>query len=79
VPPLLLADWALCFSFGDTVDPYSLNGFFGAKVDVQLFGDLHVYHGEGVPFDPEGLVSTLPAIVQVIFGYAARGLSVLSY
>jgi predicted acyltransferase len=29
----------------------------------------HIYKGEGIPFDPEGLVSTIPAIVQVIFGY----------
>ncbi len=28
-----------------------------------------MYKGEGVSFEPEGLVSTLPAIVQVIFGY----------
>jgi Uncharacterized conserved protein len=28
-----------------------------------------MYKGEGITFDPEGLVSTLPAIVQVIFGY----------
>ena len=27
-----------------------------------------MYKGEGMPFDPEGLMSTLPAIVQVIFG-----------
>jgi predicted acyltransferase len=30
-----------------------------------------MYHGEGVAFDPEGLLSTLPAIVNVIAGYAA--------
>jgi predicted acyltransferase len=28
-----------------------------------------MYKGEGVPFDPEGILSTLPAIVQVVFGY----------
>lgn len=28
-----------------------------------------MYKGEGVPFEPEGLASTLPAIVQVAFGY----------
>ncbi|WP_315819829.1 hypothetical protein [Paraflavitalea speifideaquila] len=28
-----------------------------------------MYKGEGVPFDPEGLTSTLTSIVQVIFGY----------
>ncbi len=28
-----------------------------------------MYKGEGMPFDPEGLTSTLTSIVQVIFGY----------
>jgi predicted acyltransferase len=28
-----------------------------------------MYKGEGVPFDPEGIMSTLSAIVEVIFGY----------
>jgi predicted acyltransferase len=30
-----------------------------------------LYHGEGIAFDPEGLLSTLPAIVNVIGGYLA--------
>ena len=30
-----------------------------------------MYKGEGIPFDPEGLLSTLPAIVNVIIGYLA--------
>src|SRR5262249_9161832 len=29
----------------------------------------HLYRGEGVAFDPEGLASTIPAITEVIFGY----------
>jgi predicted acyltransferase len=28
-----------------------------------------MYKGEGVPFEPEGIMSTLTSIVQVIFGY----------
>ena len=28
-----------------------------------------MYKGEGVPFDPEGIMSTIPAIAEVIFGY----------
>ena len=28
-----------------------------------------MYHGDGVAFENEGLVSTLPAIVSVIFGF----------
>lgn len=65
---LLLGYWLLLLAFG-TGDPYSLEGFIGTKVDLQLLGAAHVYKGEGVPFDPEGLVSTIPAIVQVLFGY----------
>jgi predicted acyltransferase len=39
------------------------------KVDLALLGGSHLYHGEGVPFDPEGLLSTLPAIVNVCAGF----------
>jgi predicted acyltransferase len=34
-----------------------------------ILGEVHMYKGEGITFDPEGLASTIPAIVQVIFGY----------
>ena len=54
---------------GNPVDPYSLEGWFGTAIDKSILGAAHMYKGEGVTFDPEGLMSTLPAIVQVIFGY----------
>jgi predicted acyltransferase len=71
---LLLLYWVLCFSLGDKADPYSITGWFGNKVDLAVLHNAHMYHGEkvnGLPyaFDPEGIMSTLPAIVQVIFGY----------
>jgi predicted acyltransferase len=65
----LLAYWALCLLLGTPGDPYSLDGYFGTQVDISVLGKAHMYKGEGVPFDPEGITSTLPAIVQVIFGY----------
>jgi predicted acyltransferase len=65
---LLLAYWALCIVFGAPGDPYSLEGFFGTHVDRALLGPKHLYRGEGVPFDPEGLGSTLPAVAQVLLG-----------
>ena len=65
---MLLLYWILCV-VGNPADPYSLSGWFGTSVDKLLFGDAHLYHGEGVAFDPEGLVSTLPSIVQVIIGF----------
>jgi predicted acyltransferase len=65
---LLLGYWFLCLA-GNIHDPFSLAGWFGTKIDVAILGNAHVYHGEGVAFDPEGLMSTFAAIVQVIFGY----------
>ena len=66
---LLLLYWVICLLLGSQADPYSLSGYFGTSIDIHLFGTAHVYKGEGIPFDPEGLVSTTAAIVQVIFGY----------
>lgn len=51
-------------------DPFSLQGWFGTHIDKSILGEKHMYHGEaGKAFDPEGLMSTFAAIVQVIFGY----------
>ena len=66
---ILMAYWVLCFALGDPADPYSMTGWFGNNVDKSVLGLAHIYKGEGIPFDPEGLMSTLPAIVQVIFGF----------
>ncbi len=66
---ILVIYWVLTFSLGVPGHMYSLSGYFGNAMDQQILGLTHIYKGEGVPFDPEGLTSTLPAIVQVIFGY----------
>src|SRR5690606_17626035 len=65
---ILLVYWGVCAAFGGA-DPYSLAGWFGTAIDKAILGIPHMYKGEGVPFDPEGLMSTLPAIVQVVIGY----------
>ncbi len=66
---LLLLYWFLCWWLGNSSDPYSLQGYFGTSIDKNILGESHMYKGEGVPFDPEGIISTLSAIVQVVFGY----------
>lgn len=68
---LLLVYWIACVVFANGPDPYSLEGFFGTTLDRHLLGAAHLYKGEGVPFDPEGPASTLPAIAQVLLGYLA--------
>jgi len=66
---ILLLYWLLTTLLGAPGHPYSLSGYFGNAIDQNILGVTHIYKGEGVPFDPEGLTSTLPAIVQVIFGF----------
>lgn len=68
---ILLAYWVILYVFGDPNDPYSLAGYAGNALDLALLGEKHLYHGEGVAFDPEGLLSTLPSIVNVLAGFLA--------
>jgi predicted acyltransferase len=68
---LLLAYWWACVALAQGPDAYAIEGFFGTALDRSLLGAAHLYKGEGVPFDPEGLASTLPAIAQVLLGYLA--------
>lgn len=63
----LLVYWWVMHAFGD----YSLLGNAAIKLDKFALGEPHMYHGEGMAFDPEGILSTLPAIVNVLAGYLA--------
>lgn len=65
---ILMLYWILCMA-GNPADPYSLKGWFGTGIDKAVLGIAHMYKGEGIPFDPEGLMSTLPAITQVLLGF----------
>ncbi len=42
-----------------------------AKVDLAIFGADHLYKTGGIPFDPEGLFSTIPCIAHVLIGVIA--------
>jgi predicted acyltransferase len=68
---LLLVYWGACVVLGDAADPYSLEGFFGTALDRSWLGAGRLYRGEDVPFDPEGLAGTVPAIAQVLIGWTA--------
>lgn len=65
---ILLAYWLLTLA-ANPADPYSLHGWFGTAIDKALLGEKHLYRGEGIAFDPEGLMNSFAAIVQVILGY----------
>src|SRR5487761_2495850 len=66
---ILFLYWIILYWFGNPSDPLSMQGNAGFKLDKWLMGENHMYHGEGVAFDPEGWLSTLPAIGNVVGGF----------
>lgn len=68
---ILVFYWAVMWIFGEAGSPYSLEGNAALKFDLLIFSESNLYKGFGIPFDPEGLLSTLPAVVNIIGGYWA--------
>lgn len=71
---ILLSYWGIMYGFGDAGLWMDISHNAVRKLDLFLFGESHLYHGDevnGVPiaFDPEGFLSTLPAISTCLFGY----------
>ncbi len=70
IPVILLGYWALIY-FGGSGDVYSLETNMVRSVDLKLIGAKHMYQGFGLPFDPEGFLSSVPAVATVLLGYIA--------
>lgn len=70
---LLVGYWAFLILAGEPGKEFTMLGNAGTRLDIVLMGNDHLYHDKGGPvaFDPEGLLSTLPAIVNVIGGFLA--------
>lgn len=66
---ILLAYWGILYFFGTPPSPYNLETNAALKFDLLLINKINLYKGFGVPFDPEGLLSTAPATVNVLAGY----------
>lgn len=67
---ILLFYWFLCVA-ANPADPFSISGWFGTAIDKAVLGETHMYHGEGIAFDPEGIMSSFAPVAEVIFGYLA--------
>ena len=70
---ILLAYWYISIHFGLPGQALTMTGNAGILFDKWLMGEAHMYHGEGIAFDPEGWLSTLPAIVNVLIGFRVGG------
>jgi len=62
---MLVFYWLLLAATGG----FEIENTLARRFDLWIMGANHVHHGYGMPFDPEGLLSTIPAIVTVILGY----------
>jgi len=68
---LLLGYWGILYLFGQPGGELEMATNAGSKFDLAVLGIGHIYKKDAIPFDPEGILSTLPAIVNVIGGYLA--------
>jgi predicted acyltransferase len=66
---ILLLYWLLLYWPAGDGDPLGMMTNNGTRLDRWLLADSHLYHGEGVAFDPEGLLGTLPSVVNVLCGF----------
>lgn len=64
---ILLGYWALLLSIGG--DALSIEGNIIRQFDLAVLGANHMYTMRGVSFDPEGLLSTIPAVVSMLLGF----------
>ncbi|MCW3804740.1 acyltransferase family protein [Plebeiibacterium marinum] len=68
---ILLGYWAILYLFGEPGAQLEMATNAASKFDLSILGFGHIYKRDSIPFDPEGILSTLPAIVNVVLGYIA--------
>jgi predicted acyltransferase len=68
---ILPAYWAILYLFGQPGAELEMATNAVTRFDLSILGPNHVYKRDAIPFDPEGLLSTLPALVNVTLGYMA--------
>lgn len=64
---ILVTYWLLMVTAGQA--PYTLENNLVRHVDMVILGSNHMWQGKGLPFDPEGIFSTISACVTVLSGY----------
>ncbi len=64
---ILFAYWGILLSAGEGA--LTIEGNIIRQFDLSILGANHMYTMRGVSFDPEGLLSTLPAVVNMLLGF----------
>ena len=63
----ILMRWPLVTGWG--AGSFALDDNFVRLMDLKTLGEAHLYHVRNVAFDPEGLLSTLPAAATTMLGF----------
>lgn len=66
---ILLLYWYVLYYFGTQPGPYSLEGNAVGRLDALYLSPRNMYRHYGFPFDPLGLLSTFPAVINVVAGF----------
>jgi predicted acyltransferase len=66
---LLIAYQVILLLFGVPGQEYTMAGNAATRFDLWVLGPNHMNHAEVIPWEPEGLLGTLPAITNVIAGF----------
>lgn len=59
----------ILLAFAGPEGAFTLEGNAARNIDLAVFGEDHIYHGFGIPFDPEGLLGVLTGTCTVLLGY----------
>ena len=59
----------LLLLFAGPEGAFTLEGNFARQLDLAILGNGHIYHGYGLPFEPEGFLGTLTGTATVLLGY----------
>ena len=75
---ILVGYWIILIVFGQGDTYMTAAGNATQRFDLWIMGAAHLYKGYGLAFDPEGLLSTIPACVNILFGYLAGRIITIS-
>jgi len=71
---VLFSYWGILY-LSPGVFPFSLEDNLVRIIDLEILGQNHLYGGFGIPFDPEGLLSSWPGVASIFLGvYISLGI-----
>ncbi len=68
---ILLGYWGILYLFGPRGGELEMATNVVSRLDLAILGPKHMYRHGSLSYDPEGILSTFPAIVNVVVGYLA--------